>query len=256
MKEGPIIGEAALHAFLDGELDDEARQDVEAWLSQNPEDLVRLGIWRKQKEDLKAYFNPVIKEKVPASLKQTINQSRILSPRATWTQVAATLFMFVLGGLAGWGVTNLATPKHKQWPSFAVQAVNVHAFYTAGGRRPVVAASGKKALLAQVNKRAARRVQLPEILAKRFKLIGGRIVPVDGKAAAQFMFQDKRGKRVTLLVGRNPKGQDSKLKVWAKGRLRCGFWYDGPVKLAFSGELEKAEVLKISKALQKRFAKL
>ncbi|MBT5050224.1 MAG: anti-sigma factor, partial [Rhodospirillaceae bacterium] len=37
------IGEAELNAYLDGELDAEARVGIESWLAENPEEAARLG---------------------------------------------------------------------------------------------------------------------------------------------------------------------------------------------------------------------
>ncbi|MGH6677477.1 MAG: anti-sigma factor family protein [Bradyrhizobium sp.] len=62
------IAEDDLHSFVDGEIDDDRREAVLAYLANTPADAARIEVWRQQNMLLKAAFSHVGIEQVPASL--------------------------------------------------------------------------------------------------------------------------------------------------------------------------------------------
>ena len=59
------IGEAELDAYLDGELDAEARLAVEAWLVDNPDEAARLEALRGDRDALAGIHADILQEPVP-----------------------------------------------------------------------------------------------------------------------------------------------------------------------------------------------
>lgn len=62
------IAEDDLHGFVDGEIDDDRREAVLAYLTNTPADAARVETWRQQNMLLKAAFSQVAIEQVPTNL--------------------------------------------------------------------------------------------------------------------------------------------------------------------------------------------
>jgi anti-sigma factor RsiW len=62
------VTEADLHAYVDDVLPQQRRAEIDAYLATRPTEAERLEAYRKQNEALRALFNPVLDEPVPARL--------------------------------------------------------------------------------------------------------------------------------------------------------------------------------------------
>src|SRR5450759_545173 len=62
------LTETELHAYVDGQLDDARRVQVEAHLAHDPVATESVRVWREQNEALRALYNPVLNEPVPQRL--------------------------------------------------------------------------------------------------------------------------------------------------------------------------------------------
>ena len=60
------IDDTVLHAWLDGELPAEQREQVERWLQEHPEDAAKLRLWSADAQALRATFEPVLDEPAQA----------------------------------------------------------------------------------------------------------------------------------------------------------------------------------------------
>ena len=62
--------------------------------------------------------------------------------------------------------------------------------------------AGEDALGAYLSARTGAMVRVPKLSKFGYRLVGGRVLPDTGTAAAQFTFEDTRGMRLTLYVRR------------------------------------------------------
>ena len=66
MNDRPLpVSEDELHALVDGELADDRRPDVEAWLASRPEDAARVADWRAQAELIRLRYGGAPNQPVP-----------------------------------------------------------------------------------------------------------------------------------------------------------------------------------------------
>ncbi len=260
MSDERIIGEAALHAYFDGELEDEERKEVEEWIEEHPTEQVRLETWQRQKAELKRLFDPVLNERVPRRLRAAIGRVRPVSAvrrSGEWLRAVAAFVLLILGGAVGWGLAQLDRTGNESWPSFAAHAVDAHLVYTVDKGRPVeISADNRAQLLKWVSVRLGKPIEPPDLSKAGFKFIGGRIVPADGKPAAQFMYQDRDGRRVTLFLGRNPWRRDVSYKYWSRRSLGCYYWFEGRLGFALSGTIGRKRLFDVSKSVYAYFEKL
>jgi anti-sigma factor RsiW len=59
------MDETMLHAYVDGELDDRVRREVEQWLNGHPDNKARATEWVAQGQKLHELFDPVLTEPIP-----------------------------------------------------------------------------------------------------------------------------------------------------------------------------------------------
>ena len=105
------IADEDLHAFVDGEVDDDKYEAVLAYLATAPTDAARVEVWRQQNILLRAAFSQVTLEQVPMSLSCSVaprlitlpfapagSPTRETSPRRRWRRsMAFTVAAFIAG---------------------------------------------------------------------------------------------------------------------------------------------------------------
>ncbi|HSH06833.1 MAG TPA: anti-sigma factor, partial [Burkholderiales bacterium] len=121
------ISETDLQAFVDGRLAEARRTEVEAELAANAELAARLEAYRAHSEALRATFQPVLEEPVPVRL---LDATR---PRRRGWAIAAAVLCTVLGGVAGWAIseaTRSEAPLQRVAAPLPVSAAIAHAVYS------------------------------------------------------------------------------------------------------------------------------
>ena len=258
----PIIGDDDLQRYVDGVLDESRRAAVEGRLAQNPREAERMAKLRDFNAALHGAFDNVLVEPVPERLMQALAPSPARKPvpqRWLWAAAAASM---ACGLLLGWFVRGL-TPEgnfaqsasaNRLAQSLPHQAALAHAVYSPEVRHPVeVGAKEEEHLYAWLSKRVGTPIKSVKLAANGFDLVGGRLLPGEAGPVAQFMYQDGRGKRLTLLVTRKEKaGRDTAFQFLDERGIGVFYWVDGPFGYALSGDLSRAELLPIANAVYKQ----
>jgi anti-sigma factor RsiW len=241
------VTEAELHAYVDSLLPETRRAEIEAYLATHAEDAQRVRVWREQNHALHELFDPVLGEALPARVRNPALLRR-MRPALRYAAVAAWL---ALGGVAGWYLHDYDTAKSVDAVAFARQAAIAHAVYSPEVRHPVEVGADQEAhLVGWLSKRLGASLRVPQLTAVGYQLVGGRLLPGSRGPVAQFMFQDGNGQRLTLYV-RNGAG-DSKETAFRYAQERnvsVFYWLDGKSGYALSGEIDKAELLRVAKVV-------
>lgn len=246
MTQVPVT-EAELHAYIDGLLPSERRAEIEAYLAAYPEDAQRVRAWAEQNQALHAWFDPVLAEALPARVRRPA-LARRMPPALRYAAVAA---WFALGGVTGWYVHAYNTAKSADSIAFAREAVIAHAVYSPEVRHPVEVGADQEAhLVGWLSKRLGASLKVPHLLAVGYPLVGGRLLPGNQGPVAQFMFQDGNGRRLTLYVKRGARDSKETAFRFAQERgVSVFYWLDGKFGYALSGEIDKAELLRVAKVV-------
>lgn len=231
--------ESDLHAWADGRLDAARAGEIEAWLAANPEEQARLQGWKRQKELLHEAFDPVLEEPVPARLADAASRR----PRSRLWRVAAAVGWIAIGSVAGYALRGVK-PADPAQPSLARNAAMAHVVYTPEVRHPVeVGADQEVHLLQWLSKRLGTPINAPHFGKEGFDLVGGRLLPGERGPVAQFMYQDRGGRRLTLYVRGDPDNRDTAFRFAQEGKVGVFYWLDGRLGYALSGEIPRAELL-------------
>ncbi len=242
------ISESDLHKFVDGQLDPARVAEVEEHLAANPEAAERVAAYRRQNEALHALFDPVLDEPVPSGL--------LAKRESRWSLVryAAVVAWMAVGGVAGWALRSALDMGTPQSATLARQAAVAHAVYVPEVRHPVeVGAEQEQHLVTWLSKRLGADVKAPSLADMGYALVGGRLLPAGDGPAAQFMYQDREGRRLTLYVRRGAEGnQETAFRFAQESGVGVFYWVDGPLGYALSGDLEKPELLRIANGVYHR----
>ena len=248
---GPIE-EADLHAYVDDRLDVERRRAVEAHLAADAEARAKVAAWSEQNRLLGTLYDPTLDEPVPARLNETIAEARGRAARpAWWWQAVAAVVLLALGAAGGWfGAHWFEPPPTRLDSALPREAVLAHRVFVVEKRHPVeVAANERDHLVAWLTKRMDAKVTAPDLSAIGWNLVGGRLLSALDGPACQLMYEDRTGRRITLYMARNPANRETAFLFRNEGPVRSFYWLDGPLGYAISGEIDRAELMPIAKAV-------
>lgn len=254
-EELAAVSEAELHAYVDGALAPQRRAEVEAWLLAHPEQQDRVTAFRAQNDALRALFDPVLDEPVPAPLRVPGRRFRLLpSP----SQLAALAASLIVGVAVGW-VLRGPTPVPDAALADATlpqRAALAHAVYTPEVLHPVEVGADQEAHLVKwLSKRLDQPLKAPDLSGLGFRLIGGRLLPGGDKPAGQFMYENAAGRRLTLYVSTDLGGNRETAFRFAQERGASVFyWIDGPLGYALVAEMDRGPLLEAAERVYRQLS--
>ncbi|HSG23723.1 MAG TPA: anti-sigma factor [Azonexus sp.] len=263
------ITEADLHAYVDAQLPDSRRAEVEAFLATQPAEAERLQAYQAQKAALRQLFNPVLDESLPAKLLDLAEPPTVATEAtagatvnakkrpflSSWSvqRIAASFAIALLGGVAGWlGHSQYqVTERMAQMTPLPRQAAVAHVVYSPDIKRPVeVTADQEDQLVKWLSKRLGTPVSPPKLSALGYELIGGRLLPGNSGPVAQFMYHDSTGQRLTLYVStENTDGRDTGFRFAREGQVNVFYWVDRKFGYALSAGIDKGELARVATAV-------
>ncbi|WP_026789330.1 anti-sigma factor family protein [Pleomorphomonas oryzae] len=247
MNDKTIITEADLNAYVDGELPPAEQAEIEAYLADHPADRERVAAWRDQEATLRALYGHVAEETAPARLSpHRIAMERRRNFSRAAMAIAASLVLVLLGGTGGWIGRGLVTPDASQM-TLVSEAEAAHALYTPEVLHPVEVNGEDGAHLTKwLSKRLDRSLSIPDLSSEGFSLVGGRLLPAAGSAAALLMYENRDGARVTLYVV--PKsGQETAMHFSTGDGLTAVSWQAETLGCVLVGNLPRETLLKLAK---------
>jgi anti-sigma factor RsiW len=251
MSERQPVSEAEIQAWADGRLEASRRAQVEAWLAAHPEEAERAETYRSLNEALRARYDTVLQEPVPARLERLVGRGarwRALGLAAAWAMLG-----LAVGAVGGWQLRGAQAPvrtaAQPEFPLIARRAALAHATYAPEVRHPVeVGADQEQHLVAWLSKRLGGDVRAPKLDGEGMALVGGRLLPGETGPVAQFMYQNAHGRRITLYVRTEGADQrETAFRYAREGNVRVFYWIDRKFGYALSSaDLDREELLKLA----------
>jgi anti-sigma factor RsiW len=266
----PLHGEADLHAFVDGRLDPAARAAVQARLDQDPEAAALVDTWAEDRQALRDLHAGLQQEPVPPSLLQAAQQLEGRSSRfgqwQRWGGMAASLLLAFgvgWGGHAQWlarqEAAQSAMAPARTARTFAQEALVAHAVYSPEVRHPVeVEAQQQEHLVQWLSKRLQRPLKVPMLRQQGYDLVGGRLLPGEQGARAQFMYQNAGGERITLYVGAldgagtEATAGETAFRFTSERGVASFYWIDDGFGYALAGQLPRDRLLTLSELVYRQ----
>lgn len=244
------MNEDRLHAYIDRQVSEAERLEIEAELSRDPEAAARVSNYQRQNEALHALLDPVLDQ--PHALGIGARR-RIRWQR--WGGLAAAIAVGFIGGYLARGDLDLL--EGPELDPIARQAMLAHAAYVPEVRHPVeVGASEEQHLLAWLSKRLSTPLRAPSLVDAGYRLLGGRLLPPtnasDPAPMALLMYENTGGHRLSLLIKRESTNSETAFR-YAVDRGTCVFyWIDGPLGYALAGDMDREELQRVARLVYKQ----
>jgi anti-sigma factor RsiW len=251
--DGPIA-EEDLQAYVDGRLGDARRAAVEAYLAQNPDMRERVTLDIRQRNALRAQLEGKVAEPVPPRLwLANIRAARRTTMVWRLKAIAASLLIFTVGAGAGWFAAHHEVMAPPATTAVARNANAAYRTYVVEVAHPVEVASAQEAHLIQwLSRRLGKPLAAPDLTPFGYRLMGGRLLPGNGSAAAQLMYDDASGRRLTLYVGAT-QGGETAFRFQRDGDAATFAWIDQGFGFAVTAPATREELLPIAEAVYRRF---
>jgi anti-sigma factor RsiW len=213
--------------------------------------------WQAQNAGIKSLFSGY--EKSRDTDLRMVAPADTASPWKTRSALAAAAVMlFALGA-----VSDRFIPPLFQRPPLQLaesetlpkQAETAFLVYAGEVRHPVEVFANEEAHLATwLGKRLSiADLKVPNLQSLGYRLVGGRLLPVAGKAGAMFMYEDAGGQRLTVIVGRNPDNETTSFRFASSGDLETFYWIDNGLGYAVTGEISRAMLQKVAEECYRQF---
>ena len=192
-------------------------------------------------------------ERVGAPLRARRSGWRRAAIAAGWVAVGLGAGMFAGWQLHAWRtVAPVKAETGVGVPAFVKRAAVAHAVYSPEVRHPVeVGADQEQHLVAWLSKRLGTPLRAPHLENVGYFLVGGRLLPGESGPVAHFMYQCKRGTRVTLYVRSNaPGNQETAFRYAAEGNVKVFYWIDRKLGYALSSaDISTDDLNKVANAV-------
>ncbi|CAB3764282.1 anti-sigma factor family protein [Paraburkholderia solisilvae] len=256
------ISEEDLHAYVDGALSEERREQVERALEQNPGLATKVSDYFSLNSMFHERYDRVLSEPVPARLRP--GKTRSWRDAMNWPQFAGMAAALVLGigigvgtnmgrGVPGGGGTGASSSDTRPVSAdssemFARKAALVHVVYMPAVSRPSDMGQGHEEEFVQMlANRLGTDVHPPMLTKSGFQLDGGRMLPGKDGPMAQFMYRNAQGERLTLLIShRNTSANTTAFRLYQDGPVNVFYWVDGNFAYAVSGGLDRNVMLQLA----------
>lgn len=243
------VTEEELMAYVDGALDADARARVETWLAEHPDDATKVAAYGAQNAALHEMFDAIIDEPVPARLTERPGRP---TAQPMWQRIAAAILLLAVGGAAGWVLRDQAVTPVVGQLEIAQNAISAHSIYVKERRHAVeVEAEQEKHLVKWLSKRLGQSIKTPDLLPMGYQLVGGRLLPDDGKPAAQFMYENEAKIRLTVYVRRNIESAESAFQFVSDKGVSAFYWIDTDFAYALVGQMNRDDLQEAAKIIHR-----
>ncbi len=262
------VDDARLQAWVDARLPADEAALLTARLAEVPAELERAQALRAQAELLQQHFAVANDAPIPERLlaaargespahgdaagsaaglggpradRPAARPARDRWPARGWlAQAAVVLVALGVGAAGGWYARDGSFRPRTPSGTLIQAATLAHATYVPEVRHPVeVGAEQQAHLVTWLSKRVGTALRAPDLQEQRYELVGGRLLPSDNGPAAQFMYENLQGQRLTLYVRRSATGNDTAFRFAQQGNVLSFYWVDRGFGYALSGEIDR-----------------
>lgn len=257
-ENGVIVADADLQAYVDGRLSATQQERVAAAIAADPELAHRADELRRVTDLLCAAYDSTTEDTVPVEMLRTVMVRKPAYPM--W--IAASIAWMTVGAVIGAILVsqNSSAPEAEVAAArpLVQEAAYAHTVYVPEKRHAVEAGPDETEHLNRwLSKRLDHPVTALDMRDAGYQLVGGRMLNDSGRPAAQFMYEDDEGLRITLFI-RNHQGlsMESALQFTQNDELGVVYWVDGPLAYALSGSTDQASLERVAVAMRSESTRL
>jgi anti-sigma factor RsiW len=276
-KEGNSVTDEVLGAYIDGELDETMRIEVEAYLAANPRAVEYVQQASKLRDNLHRLFDNQLAVPLPphhAELAEELERHTSCRKRSPIRPqlLAACIAALVLVAGAGLGWRYLSSDitgqrmfalfdqqvpaegkAQKQQVSGGQQVLNDSGGQQVATKQAVAASQGDDLEGGQPSatgeQAPAPAVSAPDFSSFGFNLVGTRVLAKHDDRSMQLIYESSEGARVELFYTSGSSISKSSLTLMEEGPIAVLFWHNAGRSYSLIGEVDRNTLLEIGKVV-------
>jgi anti-sigma factor RsiW len=243
-------GVERLQAYVDGELDEADRSEMERRLAADPE-LARLARdYAAQKRAL-ADALALAAEGAADPYTDTLaaGLAHRLQPPARWRWLRWGATAAALVGLGWWG-HDLTRSAGDSVPDLVADAAEIHVLFAEDPDHPVELSPAEAGALAKwMTQQFGERVVVPNLVPAGLTFLGGRLLGSEDGPFAQLLYEARDGSRISLYLSRPLYDTDDTVQLVRIDGLNAGYWQEDDLSYTLVAEGPTDRLLTIASRL-------
>lgn len=238
-----------LHAYIDGQIGPDAAADIDARLAADPELRRTVDAMIADRDAIRAVADRL--DAGPTSLRTAALERQLgrRLARRRWQvaltgpasrQIAAGVALFAMG----WGAHMTLGPAGQAYPSYVAEGLGAHTVFAQDAVYPVeFTPEATAAALDWMSEKLKRKIASPELDALGLTLVGTRLSGTREGPLAQFIYEDRTGNRLSLVVMPHPEGApEADLRVARQDSNSVGYWSDAALDFAVIADTSNLQI--------------
>ncbi len=214
--------ERDLHAYVDHQLAEPDRRQLEIWLAAHPEVAAQVHAWQQDAQHLRTALGAppgANCELDPALIRQRLKRQS----RRHLATAAMLLIALSLGGLGGWQARQATLVASALPMTDAMQAYRLFAQDSIMPADYQVKGNGD--MQAWLDRYFTQAHRLPDLSQAGFNPVSGRLLTTDQGAAAMVLYENPQGRRISFYI-RPPGPQNTLLPRGSRSAdgLQAEYW--------------------------------
>jgi anti-sigma factor RsiW len=260
------VDDVMLMAYVDGEVDATTARQIEHAIATDPELAARAKMFRESAALLRGAYAEAMHEEVPQRLATALEplvkkkDNLVALPRRPSRQiigwaVAASFAALVIGaGGSYWYITsnptltgNVQVASSERWLDHVSGFYDVYNAELKKDDRLLVdfKADDLPQLANWFSARLNRPLSVPDLSSLGFKPQGGRLLIINGKPAAQFLYRSEAGEVVGLAIA-SEAGEYQPARTARRHNVNIVHWRNNGYAYAFMGTIEIPRLEKLA----------
>jgi len=239
-----------LHAYVDDQLDQAARSNMELYLASHPEAAQEVEQLRQQAQQLRTALEALVAAPLPPRLDPfRIRRSLRAHTQRHLAMAASLLLTLSLGTLGGWQLRDMSMRKTYLPMADATQAYRLFASGDMA-QKVDMKTSAPNELQNWLNQHFIQTAPLPDFSVYGFKPVGGRLMASDKGAAAMVLYQNEQGQAIVYYI--RPPGELFNFGTGNRqdGDLLTQYWRQGRYFYAVVSRADTAAALPVQRAIE------
>ncbi len=247
---GNVGDEERLQAYVDGELDDAARAEMERRLAVDPELARRARDCAAQKRLLATALTLATRDAAdPYTDTLAVGLAQRLQPPARWRWLRWGATAAALVGFGWWG-HDLARGTGDPVPDLVADAAEIHELFAEDPDHPVELSAAESGALADwISQKLGERVVVPNLAPAGLTFLGGRLLGSEEGPFAQLLYEARDGSRISLYLSRQLDDADESVRLVQIDGLNAGYWQEDELSYTLVADASAERLLTIASRL-------
>lgn len=222
------VSEAQLHAFFDGQLDEEDERAVLAYLSAHPDVLRRFRGHDTRRHELTEGIEALADDDVDPTtaalaerLADRLRQRERSWRLKRWFGISSAAVALIVAGWAGH--TAWVRAPAAELPPLLADAAQDHVIFSSADKPVEIPGSQRDLMLQVFTNHLGEEVQIPNLSDYGYRLVGGRLLGSAEGPFVQLLYDDGANHPLTLYVAKQRLDRDDLQLTEIEG-LGAGYW--------------------------------